>query len=133
MKTRSRDLELKAGHKSARGQKGTAHAYNLKSQRDQERRWVEQGETAYARFVVRHQGPVTVATFDSTGMRVVTASEDKTARIWDARTGEPIGKPLQHRGPVTAADYAACARALAPVMPLWHSAPGLISNQGISR
>jgi hypothetical protein len=26
-----RDLELKAGHKPARGQKGTAHAYNLKS------------------------------------------------------------------------------------------------------
>ena len=46
-----RDLELKAGHRSARGQKGTAHAYNLKSQRDEERRWVEQGETAYARFV----------------------------------------------------------------------------------
>jgi len=35
----------------SRGQKGTAHAYNLKSRRDQERRWVEQGETAYARFV----------------------------------------------------------------------------------
>ena len=46
-----RDLELKAGHKPARGQKGTAHAYNLKSHRDLERRWVEQGETAYARFV----------------------------------------------------------------------------------
>jgi hypothetical protein len=26
-----RDLELKAGHKPARGQKGTAHSYNLKS------------------------------------------------------------------------------------------------------
>ena len=37
-----RDLELKAGHKPACGQKGTAHAYNLKSQRDQERRLVEQ-------------------------------------------------------------------------------------------
>jgi len=46
-----RNLELKAGHKPVRGQKGTAHAYNLKSQRDQERRWVEQAETAYARFV----------------------------------------------------------------------------------
>ena len=46
-----RDLELKAGHRSARGQKGTAHAYNLKSQRDQERRWVEQAEAGYARFV----------------------------------------------------------------------------------
>lgn len=45
------DLDLKAGYKPARGQKGTAHAYNLKSHRDQERRWVEQAETAYARFV----------------------------------------------------------------------------------
>jgi hypothetical protein len=29
------------------------------------------------------------------GERIVTAS-DKTARIWDARTGAPIGKPMQH-------------------------------------
>ena len=46
-----RDLELKAGHKAERGQRGAAHAYNIKSHRDQERRWVEQAETAYARFV----------------------------------------------------------------------------------
>ena len=46
-----RDLELKAGYKAARGQRGAAHAYNIKSHRDQERRWVEQAETAYARFV----------------------------------------------------------------------------------
>jgi transposase len=46
-----RDLELKAGSKVARGQKGTAHAYNIKAHRDEERRWVEQAETAYARFV----------------------------------------------------------------------------------
>jgi transposase len=46
-----RDLELKAGHKATRGQKGAAHAYNIKRHRDEERRWVEQAETAYARFV----------------------------------------------------------------------------------
>jgi hypothetical protein len=46
-----RDLELKAGHAPSRGQKGAAHAYNLHSHREQERRWVEQAETAYARFV----------------------------------------------------------------------------------
>jgi hypothetical protein len=46
-----RDLELKAGHKAERGQKGAAQAYNTKSHRDQEGRWVEQAETAYARFV----------------------------------------------------------------------------------
>ena len=46
-----RELELKAGHPAVRGQKGAAHAYNLKSHRDQERRWVEQAEAAYTRFV----------------------------------------------------------------------------------
>src|SRR6201984_3647519 len=46
-----RDLELKAGHRAERGQKGAAHAYNIKSHRDQDRRWVEQAEAAYARFV----------------------------------------------------------------------------------
>jgi transposase len=43
-----RDLQLKAGHKAARGQKGAADAYNLESHREQERRWVEQAEAAYA-------------------------------------------------------------------------------------
>jgi transposase len=46
-----RDVELRAGHRPARGQKGAAHAYNIKTHRDEERRWVEQAETAYARFV----------------------------------------------------------------------------------
>ena len=59
-----RDLELKAGSKAARGQKGTAHAYNLKSHRDEERRWVEQAETAYTRFVAgwNRRGPKKVRT-----------------------------------------------------------------------
>ena len=54
-----RDLELKAGYKAARGQRGAAHAYNIKSHRDQERRWVEQAETAYARSSspARHAPP----------------------------------------------------------------------------
>ena len=34
------------------------------------------------------------AAFDPKGERIVTASEDKTARIWDASTGEPIGKTV---------------------------------------
>ncbi|RWB10293.1 MAG: IS110 family transposase, partial [Mesorhizobium sp.] len=46
-----RDVELKAGSKAVRGQKGAAHAYNIKSHREEERRWVEQAEGAYARFV----------------------------------------------------------------------------------
>jgi WD40 repeat protein len=37
--------------------------------------------------------------------RIVTASGDRTARIWSGRTGEPIGKPLQHAGGVRAAAF----------------------------
>jgi WD40 repeat protein len=39
---------------------------------------------------VRHDGPVWAATFDPKGERVVTASEDKTARIWN--DPPPVGK-----------------------------------------
>ena len=42
---------------------------------------------------------------DSTGKLIVTASADKTARIWDASTGEPVGKPLQHDAYVFAAAF----------------------------
>ena len=35
------------------------------------------------------------AAFSPDGKRIVTASWDKTARIWDAATGKPIGEPLK--------------------------------------
>jgi hypothetical protein len=41
--------------------------------------------------VLQHQGPVFAAAFDPTGERVVTASDDNTARIWRAL---PTGQPL---------------------------------------
>src|SRR5262245_229425 len=46
-----RDVELKAGMPGKRGERGAAHAYNIKANREEERRWVEQAEKAYARFV----------------------------------------------------------------------------------
>src|SRR5205823_1588429 len=35
-----------------------------------------------------HDGPVTHAEFSPDGRRVVTASRDRTARVWDANTGQ---------------------------------------------
>ena len=38
---------------------------------------------------------MTSAAFSPDGKRIVTASGDKTARVWDAATGKPIGQPLK--------------------------------------
>jgi WD40 repeat protein len=37
-----------------------------------------------------HKGPVLRVAFSPDGSRIVTASADKTARVWDAATGEAL-------------------------------------------
>src|SRR5262249_42753026 len=44
-----------------------------------------------------HRGIVWAATFSPDGRHIVTASFDKTARIWDAKTAEPIAVLKGHR------------------------------------
>ena len=43
---------------------------------------------------------VNSAQFSPDGQRVVTASVDNTARLWDAASGKPIGEPMKHEGAV---------------------------------
>ena len=49
---------------------------------------------------MRHEDAVFSAQFSADGQRVVTASEDKTAQVWDAATGKAIGEPMRHDGRV---------------------------------
>ena len=56
------------------------------------------------RVQVRHAGPVYTARFGRDGTRFVTASRDRTARVWDAATGQPVTPPLRHAGPVMTAE-----------------------------
>lgn len=64
--------------------------------------------------LLRHEGGVTdgmtYATFSPEGRRVVTASADGTARLWDAQTGEPRTAPLRHAGPVRSVAFSADGR-----------------------
>jgi hypothetical protein len=43
--------------------------------------------------------------FSPDGRRVVTSSWDKTARLWDAATGKPLGEPMRHAGSVYSAQF----------------------------
>lgn len=54
-----------------------------------------------------HASAVVAAEISADGKRVVTASEDKTARLWDAATGQLVGVPMQHQGGVMSASFSA--------------------------
>ena len=53
---------------------------------------------------MQHEGPVNGALlFSQDESRILSWSVDKTLRLWDAATGEPIGPAMQHDGPVNGA------------------------------
>src|SRR5438132_666692 len=43
-----------------------------------------------------HDHEVEHVAFSPDGRRIVTASKDHTARVWDVRTGEAVTPPLRH-------------------------------------
>jgi WD40 repeat protein/tetratricopeptide (TPR) repeat protein len=47
-----------------------------------------------------HQAPVYGVAFSPDGKTIATGSVDKTVRLWDLATGQPIGPILRHAGPV---------------------------------
>ena len=51
-------------------------------------------------LILHHGGPVYVAAFSADGKRIVTASGDKTARVWDAETGLLLATLSGHTGVV---------------------------------
>ena len=58
-----------------------------------------ESETQQATLVsktVYHEGAVHHVTESPDGRLIATASSDRTCRIWDRQTGQPVGPPLRH-------------------------------------
>ncbi|HWX21144.1 MAG TPA: serine/threonine-protein kinase [Candidatus Binatia bacterium] len=64
---------------------------------------------------LRHSGPVLLARFSPDGKWIVTVSEDKTARVWEVRTGRPLTDPLRHHDAVYLAEFSPDSRRLVTV------------------
>jgi WD40 repeat protein/type II secretory pathway predicted ATPase ExeA len=56
-------------------------------------------------LILHHGGPVYVGAFSPDGKRLVTASVDHTARVWDAGTGRRLAVLTGHTGPVNDAAF----------------------------
>lgn len=56
-------------------------------------------------LALRQEAKINAAAFSPDGRRILTASADKTARLWDARTGAPVGEPMRHEDEVVAAAF----------------------------
>jgi dipeptidyl aminopeptidase/acylaminoacyl peptidase len=52
-----------------------------------------------------HKDYVYSAQFSPDGQRVMTASLDATARLWDAASSKPIDNPMRHQDSVTSAQF----------------------------
>jgi len=79
---------------------------------------------------MKHHDYIWSVAFDPAGQILLTAGTDRTARLWDARTGEPLCEPLLHDSSVWQAQFSRDGRRILTqtkddVARVWDVASGL--------
>jgi WD40 repeat protein len=94
------------------------------------------------RAVLRgHKGSVRTAAFSADGQRVVTASSDGTARVWDASSGKSLATLSGHTKAVNAAAFSvdgqrvvtASSDGTARIWPSWRWNPEALARLDVGR
>jgi hypothetical protein len=133
-----------ARQQNARGDHGTAMALEAlpDATRGIERPYVHQAEHALysathalreQKPALRHDGPVRSAVFSPDGKRILTASDDSTARLWDADTGDQL-LVLAHEQQVFSAVFSPDGKRVLTAsregkVSLWHSVTGAVIRE----
>src|ERR1700761_904436 len=91
-------------------------------------------ETAGARVLTGHTGAVNSVSFSPDGAWLSTASEDKTARVWNAATGELLHTLTGHEDAVFAAPFSPDGSRIATVSAdltprLWDARTGAVLRE----
>jgi len=81
-------------------------------------------------YVISHAGAVTLARFSPDSGTIVSAGDDRTARLWNAADGTPIGAALEHADDVTAVAFSPAGDLLATgdksgAVRLWDAKTGM--------
>jgi WD40 repeat protein len=84
---------------------------------------------------MQHDDRVMHAGFSADGTRVLTASRDGTARVWNAASGQPLTDPLKHRWMVRYAEFSPDGQRVVTASDdrtarLWSLSPGSIDAEG---
>ena len=62
-------------------------------------------EGIYSQSILQHERDINSAAFSPDGKYIVTASGDKTARVWDAKSGKQVAELLEHGSAVISAAF----------------------------
>jgi len=81
----------------------------------------------------QHDAPITMLRFSTDGQRLVSASHDKTIRIWDAKRGQQLHQLSGHESIVTDVTFSPDGRQIASAswdktVRLWDSQSGTLSH-----
>jgi hypothetical protein len=105
VQTLSQSYFLQAGRFIAENNRGDALAYLARSIREDSKNGdavtrlttlLTDHSWMVPTLNLQHSNTVEWAEFSPDGRRIVTASDDHTAQIWDAQTGAPVTPPLSH-------------------------------------
>lgn len=81
---------------------------------DVARVWTRAGDRWLFQQLLHRQagnaGYMAAAHFSPSGRLVVTGSQDYSARVWNAATGQPVTEPLRHGGPLQDATFSSDGR-----------------------